>query len=133
MYRIFLVEDESASPEMPVLMPNVSVGWLPEGYEGAEAIQSRLKTTINCTDENGNLICIFVYTEYQTLYTLDIEDADLCKDIMIQGHPALLVYKEGSYRISWADDTSGTYIYLVSNAIDEPILTQVAESISVSW
>lgn len=128
-----LVDDESASPEVSALMPNVTVGWLPEGYVKSAPAYDRLQTTIDCTNTNGDLIRVRVFTERQTLYTLDVEDADLCKDIMIQGRSALLVYKDGSYRISWADETSGTYIHVSSDVVDESTLTQVAESISVSW
>jgi len=128
-----LVEDESAAPEIPALMPTVTVGWLPEGYSHNPPVQDRLQTTIDHINANGDLIRVRVFTERQTLYTFDIEDADLCKEIIVQDHPALLVYKDGSYRISWADEISGTYIHVSSDAVDEITLTQVAESITVSW
>lgn len=128
-----LVDDESASPEMPDIIPTVTVGWLPDGYSTSTPIYERLQTTINCTNANGDLIRVRVFTEHQTLYTFDVEDADSCKEIIVQDHPALLVYKDGSYRISWADEISGTYIHVSSDAVDEITLTQAAESVTVSW
>lgn len=128
-----LVEDESASPEMPALMPTVTVGWLPEGYESFAPNQSRLVTTIDCINTIGNCIHICVYTNNQTLYNLDIEDADIYKEITIQRYSALLVKKGEMHRISWADETTGTYVYISSDSVDDTTLTQVAENISVSW
>lgn len=126
-----LSEDHAA--ETPALMPNVTVGWLPEGYHLGAPVQTRLKTTLDYTNVDEDLIRVRVFTEYQTNYNLDIEDADVCDEITIQGHPALIVEKEGLWRISWADETTGTYIYVSSNAINVSDLTQVAESVSVSW
>jgi len=128
-----LVEDESASPEMPALMPNVTVGWLPEGYVGVESSQSRLVTTINCANNIGDFIHICVYTDNQTLYNFDIEDVDTYEEVLIQGHSALLVRKDNLLRISWAEEITGTYVYVSSDSIDKNALTQVAENISISW
>ena len=128
-----LVEDESAAPEMPALMPNVTVGWLPEGYVGADAVQSRLQATIDYTNANGDLIRVRVFTDDQTFYSLDTEDADLSVPLTIHEQPALLIEKEGMLRILWADTSSGTYIFVSSSSVDADMLTQVAESVSVSW
>lgn len=128
-----LVKDESSVSEMPALMPTVTVDWLPEGYDQNLPSSDRLQTTVDCTNADGDLIRVRVFIEDQTLYSLDIEEADLCNDIIIQGHPAFLIQKEGSYRISWADEITGTYIYVSSDAVDDTILTEVAESISITW
>ena len=128
-----LVEDESAAPEMPALMPNVTVGWLPEGYRLGAPVYDRLKTSIDCTNSDGSIIRVRIYAEYQSLYSLDIQDADMCKGIIIQEHPALLIQKEGLLRISWVDDTLCIYAYVESDTIDENTLTQIAENVLVSW
>lgn len=128
-----LVEDESAAPEMPALMPNVTVGWVPEGYSQDPPVHDYLQTTIDCPNADGDLIRVRVFTEYQSLYSLDIEEADICKDILIQDQPALLIEKDDILRICWADDNTGTYIFVSSASVDADMLTQVAESVSVSW
>ena len=128
-----LVEDESAAPEAPALMPNVTVGWLPEGYNASTPVYDRLQTTIDCTNENGDLIRVRVFTDNLTFYSLDTEDADLSVPLTIHEQPALLIEKEDMLRILWADTASGTYIFVSSSSVDADILTQVAESISVSW
>ena len=128
-----LVEDESAAPEMPALMPNVTVGWLPEGYVKSAPAYDRLQTTIDCTNANDDLIRVRVHTEAQTNYMFDIEDADSCTEKTIQGVPALLVEKDGVLRIMWADDSSNTYIFVHSASADIATLTRVAESIDISW
>lgn len=127
------VEDEAAIPNAPTLMPNVTVGWLPEGYKGGIPVHDRIQTTVDCSDSNGNMIRVRVFTEHQTNYSFDIEEADTCDEITIQGHPALLVEKEGMLRILWADESTSTYIFVNSSAVDADTLIQVAESISVSW
>lgn len=129
----FQLVDDDIAPEAPALMPTVTLGWLPEGYKGENPVHSRLKTTIDCTDPNGNLIRVQVLTEEQTIYNLDTEDADLCEDITIQGQPALLVEKEGMLRILWADENTSTYIFVNSSAVDADTLILVAESLSISW
>lgn len=128
-----LVEDESAAPEMPALMPNVTVGWLPEGYGTLAPVQDRLQTTVDCTNANGDLIRVRVQTEAQTNYMFDIEDADSCTEISIQGVPALSIEKDGVLRIIWADNHSNTYIFVHSASADIDTLTRVAESIDISW
>lgn len=128
-----LVEDESAVPEVPALMPNVSVGWLPEGYYNDTPVYDRLQTTVDCTNTNGDLIRVKVYTDSQTIYTFDIEDTDSCTDITIQETPALLVEKEGVLRIMWADTDTNTYILVHSDSTDIDTLIRVAENIDISW
>lgn len=128
-----LVDDESASPEVPALLPNVTVGWLPEGYVGTDAVQSRLQATIDYTNANGDLIRVRVFTDDQTFYSLDTEDADSSVPTIIQGQPALLIEKDNVLRILWADTNSGTYIFVSSSSIDADTLNQVAESVSVFW
>lgn len=128
-----LGQNESETSEMPQPLPTVTVGWLPDGYVPEPAVADRLQTTIDCANAEGDLIRVRVFTEDQTFLNLDTEDADLCEDITIQGQPALLVEKEGMLRILWADETSGTYIYVASYAVDKTILVQLAENISISW
>ena len=127
----FRLADES-SAQTPPLLPSVRVDWLPEGYDLGIPVYDRLQTTIDCTNEVGNLIRVRVYTETQTNYTLDIETADYCKEILIQEQPALLVEKDGLLRIMWADTDTNTYIFVYSDAVGADILTQVAESVAVS-
>lgn len=128
-----LVEDESAAPEMPALMPNVTVGWVPEGYSQDPPVHDYLQTTIDCPNADGDLIRVRVQTEAQTNYMFDIEDTDSCTEITIQGVPALLVEKDGVLRIMWADDSSNTYIFVHSASADIDTLTRVAESIDITW
>lgn len=128
-----LMKDESAVPEMLALMPSVTVDWLPEGYEQSLPTSDRLKTTIDCTNAAGDSIHIRVFTEYQSLYSLDIENADTHEDIIIQDQPALLVEKDGILRICWADEDTGTYILVNTSSVDADSLIHVAESVSVSW
>ena len=129
----FQLVDGNAVPETPALMPTVTVGWLPEGYKGENPVYDRIQTTVNCLDPNGNLICVRVFTEHQTNYNLDIEQADTYEQITIQAQPALLVEKEGMLRILWTDESTSTYIFVNSSDLNADTLIQVAESISVSW
>lgn len=119
--------------ERPHLSPVVSVKWLPDGYVSEPPIADRLQTTVNCVNEQDDTIRIRVFTDDQTAYTLDSEEADFCEDVTIQGHPAMLVEKKGSLRIVWADDASDTFIYIVADNLDRADLIQMAEGISVSW
>lgn len=128
-----LVKDESAVSETPTLMPTVTVDWLPEGFKGSLPSYDRLQTTVDCTNADGDLIRVRVFTEYQSLYSIDIEETDTCTDILIQAQPALLVEKDSILRISWADSITGTYILVTSSTVDVDSLIQVAESVSVSW
>lgn len=128
-----LLEDESAAPEMPALMPNITVGWLPEGFVGASPVYDGLQITVNCTNTNGDLIRVRVFTDDQTLSALDTEEATLCVPITVQENPALLVEKDETLRITWADTSTNTYILIYSSAVDADTLLQIAESVSVSW
>lgn len=128
-----LVKDESAAPEISAFMPNVTVGWLPEGYNIGAPVYSRLQTTIDCPDANGDLIRVRVFTDAQSFAALDTEDADSFEDIMVNETPALMVTKEDVIRISWADKTTGTYVFVSSSSIDSDTIRQVAESVYVSW
>ena len=128
-----LVEDESASPEVPALMPNVTVGWLPEGYRMDIPFYERLQTTIDCTNANDDLIRVRVFTDNLTLSALDTEEATLCEPVTVQENPALLVEKDETLRITWADTSTNTYILIYSSAVDAVTLLQIAESVSVSW
>lgn len=129
----FQLVDDAAAPETPVLMPTVTVEWLPEGYVPEPPVTDRLQTSLDCKNADGELIFIRVFTDDHTFYNLDTEDAEFCEDITIQGLPALLVEKEGMLRILWADESSGTYIFVNSSAVDADTLIRVAESITVSW
>ena len=128
-----LVEDESAAPEIPALMPTVTVGWLPEGYSHNPPVQDRLQTTIDHINANGDLIRVRVFTDNLTLSALDTEEATLCEPVTVQGNPALLVEKDETLRITWADTSTNTYILIYSSAVDADTLLQIAESVSVSW
>lgn len=128
-----LIPQESPIPDAPELMPTVTVGWLPEGYTGSYPVQDRLQTTIDCNNAEGDLIRVRVFADDQTLYNLDLEDADSREEKTIQGNSALLVEKDGLLRIGWADSYTGTYVYVSSRDVDLDTLIQVAESVSVSW
>lgn len=126
----FRLADES-SAQTPSLLPSVRVDWLPEGYKGGNPVDDRLQTTIDCTNEVGDLIRVRVFTENKTSYSLDIEEAASWEELTIQGHPALLIQKDSLYRIGWADDAINVYAYVESDAIDRDTLIQVAESVSI--
>lgn len=127
-----LVDDHSAV-ETPALTPNVAVGWLPEGYVRSTPAYDRLQTTIDYTNADGDLIRVRVFTEYQTIYSLDVEDSASCEEIIIHGTSALLVEKDNLLRIMWADQQTNTYILVYSSCVDADTLLQIAESVSVSW
>lgn len=128
-----LVKDESSAPEISAFMPNVTVGWLPEGYNNGTPVQDRLQTTVDCTNADGDLIRVRVFTEHQTIYSLDVEDSASCEEIMIQGTSAILVKKDNLLRVMWADQQTNTYILIYSSSVDTDTLLKVAESISVAW
>ena len=127
-----LSEDHSAA-ETPALMPNVTVGWLPEGYARSTPAYDRLQTTIDYTNGDGDLIRVRVFTESQTIYSLDVENSASCEDLIIHGTSGLLVKKDDLLRIMWADQQTNTYILVYSSSVDADTLLQVAENVSVSW
>lgn len=128
--------DESSDglPELGDLeaAPNVTVGWVPEGYVSKAPITSRQKTTIKYFDDNGAIIEIVVLSESLSTHLVDAEDADSFEELTIQGQPALMVFKDDRIRITWADFATGLLIHIESNVIDADTLIQIAESVTVS-
>lgn len=127
----FRLADES-SAQTPSLLPSVRVDWLPEGFGTQAPVQDRLQTTVDCVNDAGDLIRVRVFTEEQSLYSLDIEEADSCTETTVQGTPAVLARKDDLLRVMWADTETNTYILVYSSCVDADTLLQVAESVAVS-
>lgn len=128
-----LVDENAAMPDAPPLTPNVEIGWLPEGYSMLSPVKSGFTTTIDCYNEDGALMRVRVYASDGAQYTFDIEDPDIYEKVIIAGHNAILIKKESLLRITWADDSTGTFIYIESDSVDKQILLQVAENIGIYW
>lgn len=113
-------------------LPTVVVSWLPEGYKGNAPIADRFQTIINCTNPADNLIQVSVFWNHNTNYSIDIEDADVYEDLIIQGNPAILTIKDGLLSIFWADEALGVYVYVDSDVLTRSELIQVAEGVILS-
>ena len=111
----------------------VTIGWLPDGYERhVPKTQSPLSTEFYCTNSNGGSISIYIGSNNSSTYTLDIEDSDYHEDIYIQNNPGVLVIKNGTVRILWRDNNTESIILILSSDVDANTLIQIAESITLS-
>lgn len=136
MATIKFAADESSDglPELcaPEEMPNISVGWVPEGYVGQTPVSNRMRTSVNYTNDSGSMISVRIHLESQSIHLLDTEDADSVEEFNIQSQPALLIRKNNLLSVVWPDEKTNFLIYVESDAVDADTLKQVAESVTFS-
>lgn len=128
--------DESSDglPELgaPEVTPNVTVGWVPEGYILQPPVSDRELTKIDVINDSGALVQIRILSESWSTYKIDAEDADSFEELTIQGQPAILVFKDNCIRITWADSITEFLIHIESSSVDTDTLIQIAESVTLS-
>lgn len=127
----FVTESEDTS-ETPDSLPDITIGWLPEGYVLSDiSTQDQLSKVFRCTNSLGDEIVISVLPDKSSTYSIDIENSDFYTDVSIHGNPGLLIHKNNVIRISWADQTIGCIFFVMSSNSDEAALLHIAENIVI--
>lgn len=112
---------------------DVFVGWLPEGYERETlTYYNPQHMEVSCTNDDGELIKISIHPDSSSFYAIDIEDS-YYSDLSIHGFPGLLIEKDDSTRIAWADSEKDLVIFVISSDVPSDTLLQVAESIEIAF
>lgn len=78
-----------------------SVSWLPDGYE-VETVQKKSDNfqKICCLNETGEIVALYCMTGFAGFIDLDTEDADVVREVKINGNDGLLVVKD-EIQLSW--------------------------------
>ncbi len=108
------------------------IGWLPDGFkQGAQSRTTPSDVTIDCANNNGEIIRISVHESEDLLHTLDLEESDDMIDVAVQGCDGMLVLKEGTYSIYWRYFNTELVVAIESEAIDSDTLFRIAESVQI--
>jgi hypothetical protein len=109
----------------------IDLGYVPSSYTVTETKQSRVKTDIRYTNDMGDQISISVFSDTEMVLNFDLEDADYIREVVVQGHSAIIVEKEGLTRIIWVDEDADVFVEIEATALEQDDLMAVANSINL--
>lgn len=91
------------------------IGSIPKGYTITDIESFPNQTHIQCENTHGIKIYVDVFeVGNAAAFAYDTEDADYYEEINIKGFPAILVDKDGTMSIAWADERQGSFYSVFS-------------------
>jgi len=105
------------------------LGVIPKGFAlTGEGHDSRL-TWVEYTDKNGANIYLRFGGSLSLINNVDTEDADSVEQIWVRGYEGLLVEKEGSIQIAWADLGQEIFINVYCKGIDKESFIMIVQNL----
>ena len=100
----------------------------PEGFHLEEETTLGFMRWAVFYDDNGNNICFSVQQTEQKSLSVDIEDSENVEHLQIQGFDAILVEKDGTYNIVYADTDHNTFVQVYCAGLErETALNLISE------
>lgn len=126
------VEDEGSVPDRQSGALEITVDWVPDGYtRQPPIIYTPSDMMLDYANEAGGQIRVSVHESEGFKYTLDLEDADYYKEVIVQNCEGMLILKNGIIRIDWIYNDASLVVIVESADVDEETLLRVAESVSL--
>lgn len=124
-----VVDGEQTRKDGAIVIPAGSYlpTWLPDGY-----------TLSTYENKNEGVVAVFsnkqeaaiIYLEYANSQVLGINtNAELVKDVSINGFEGVLVINENTTSITWVDTDRNRLIRINGECLDEQTLLRIAESV----
>ena len=127
-------EKNEGSTNGPSDSLEIMVDWLPAGYSrNAFTVITPKDAVLDCTNDAGGLIRVSVHESEDFKYTLDLEDAEYLKAIIVQDCEGMVVEKGGITRIYWPYKNTSLIVSIESSDENRDILFNVAENICILW
>lgn len=102
----------------------------PAGYELYAQDNDEHSSFIAYTDENNNLIQMTVMAAQDTIMSLDSEDAQRIEEIQIHGYDGLLIEKNGTFNIAYADTQKDVFVQIYTSGLSENATLALLEEIT---
>lgn len=111
-------------------LPNIEVGWLPDGYvlQEQESGNDELGIWYTYRSSSNGLIMINFYVGDGTILSVDNDDAEI-SDIEINGIKATLVLDNNQCQIIWSTSNDDKLLSIVGRNITTEDMIHVAENI----
>lgn len=122
---VSLAEEEADGNITTGLSNTYAPTYIPEGYWIDNTIDEVNYKVIEYINDKKEIIR-FTESNFSTITNIDTENAEIVKDIKINGVNGLFVTKNGKTTISWSMDNR---IFVVSAQIREEEIVQIAESV----
>ena len=106
--------------------------WMPEGHRWSLTYfnASPAESTLEFRDEDGNEVNITMTDAATGSLVVDTEDAEVRRDIRINGSPSVLSVKNGMLVLSWIDEERGSLFLLSITGSEELLDPEIAKRIA---
>lgn len=115
-----------AEPEKTT--PQMSVGWLPEGYTLEESGSNRQSIWYRYMKAEEDMIYIDCATTYGTTVGVDTEDAEI-EHVKVHGADAMLIKKGVDTQLVWTDRDNTVFLTVLGTKISSEELLHIADSL----
>ncbi|MEM5767425.1 MAG: DUF4367 domain-containing protein [Bacillota bacterium] len=124
-----IVDGQQSGEDGTIMIPPGSYlpTWLPDGYT-LNTYEYKDETVVAVfSNKQGNRV---MYLEYANSEVVGINtNADLVKDVSINGFEGVLVIIENTANIAWADTDRNRIIKIKGEGLDEETILKIAESV----
>lgn len=109
--------------------PQLSIGWMPEGYELTDQYIDNFVTWFYYQNSDNNSIWINYSLGEGTSISVDTENAET-EYIVIRGTEALLISKDGSLQLIWSIEDPAAFIQVYGEGVSREDVLHVAEQLT---
>lgn len=109
---------------------NSLAGWMPDGFELVDKRETDVVIREKYKSQNGATIDVYVSLSNGLSWELDTENAAV-KDVVVNGCPAIMIFKENDIQVVWSAKESKNVYYIRGEETSAEVISRVAESVNI--
>lgn len=102
----------------------------PEGFRLEKEGQDNSQRWQLFCDDVGNSICFSIQTAEERSFSIDITNEDSTEHLQINGYNGILIEKDGTYNIVYADTLHNTFVQIYCVGIERNVALNMISKIS---
>lgn len=109
---------------------NSLAGWMPDGFELVDKRETDVVIREKYKSQNGATIDVYVSLSNGLSWELDTENAAV-KDVVVNGCPAIMIFKENDIQVVWSAKESKNVYYIRGEETSAEVISRVAERVNI--